>query len=105
MNAAFGNLLGELIRLSGSVAFPGKNSRLIPLWMSIRDQQSVKTRELPGGGKVQCDLSVPYECMVWLKQEEQEDLEILERLLKPKDIFVDCGANIGIWTLVAAATV
>jgi FkbM family methyltransferase len=105
MRAVFESLLGEFIRLSGKGTFPGKNSRLIPWWMALRNQHSVKVRTLPGGGKVFCDLSIPYECMVWLKQEEQEELKVLRQLLKPQDIFVDCGANIGLWSLVAAATV
>jgi len=105
VNQILANLLGETIRQSSNVNFPGKSSRLIPLWMSLRDTNSRKVRLLPGGGQVVCDLAIPYECMVWLKQEEQGDLEVLQHLLKPGDAFVDCGANIGIWSLVAAAAV
>jgi FkbM family methyltransferase len=43
--------------------------------------------------------------MVWLGQEESEDLLVLRRLLQPGQTFVDCGANIGLWSLVAAKAV
>jgi FkbM family methyltransferase len=52
-----------------------------------------------------CDLSVPYEAMVWLEREEQNDLRLLRLLLREGQTFVDCGANIGIWTIVATSTV
>lgn len=105
MKHVLADWLASAIRMSGTMNLPGKNSRFIPLWMSLRDQKSKRLRAMPGGGKVLCDLSIPYECMVWLKQEEQQELLILAELLKPGDIFVDCGANIGIWSLVAAAAV
>jgi FkbM family methyltransferase len=64
-----------------------------------------RIRELPGGARVLCDLSIPYEAMVWLEQEEQNDLRLLCLLLDPGQTFIDCGANIGIWTLVASSAV
>ena len=51
------------------------------------------------------DLTIPYEAMVWLDREEPEDLQRLQELLKEGDTFVDIGANIGLWTLVAAQAV
>ena len=54
---------------------------------------------------MRCDLSVPYEAMVWLGQEEESDLQVLRKLLRPGDTFVDCGANIGLWTVTAAMAV
>lgn len=96
------DLLGKLIKSTGS--FKGKG-RLIQFWMDNRNKESIRTRVLPGGGKIICDLSIPYEAMVWLKQEEEKDLNVLKNLLKPAEAFVDCGANIGIWTIVAATTV
>jgi FkbM family methyltransferase len=96
------DFLGNLIRLSGE--FLGK-SRLIHYWMNNRDRKSKRIRILPGGGRVLCDLSIPYEAMVWIEQEEEQDLNILKNLLKSDEIFVDCGANIGIWTITAASIV
>jgi FkbM family methyltransferase len=97
-----GLIAGECIRWSPG--FRGK-ARLINAWMNRRDRGGELVRVLPGGGVVQCDLSVPYEAMVWLRQEEEQELRTLRALLRPGDVFVDCGANIGIWTLTAASAV
>jgi FkbM family methyltransferase len=50
-------------------------------------------------------MSVPYEAMIWIGWEEQEELRALRRLLQSGETFVDCGANIGLWSLVAAPLV
>lgn len=102
--SAFIDPLGQLIKIIGKLAFRGKG-RLINYWLDKRDKNAKRIRKLPGGGKVICDFAVPYEAMVWLEQEEQGDLELLTHLLKPGQTFVDCGANIGIWTIVASAAV
>ncbi|MCL4543416.1 MAG: FkbM family methyltransferase [Chloroflexi bacterium] len=39
--------------------------------------------------------------MVWLGLEEEQELRLLPKLLEPNSTFIDCGANIGIWTVVA----
>lgn len=97
------DILGQLIKKTPE--FPGKASRLVPFWMRNRDQSSIRQRALSGNMKISCDLSVPYESMVWLEREEEHDLAIIRKLLKPGDVFVDCGANIGLWSLVAASVV
>ncbi len=97
------NLLGELLKRSAH--FRGKG-RVTDFWLKGNIQGGdTRTRILPGGGEVHCDLSIPYEAMVWLEKEEQGDLEVLTRLLRPGQSFADCGANIGIWSIVAASAV
>jgi FkbM family methyltransferase len=54
---------------------------------------------------VKLHLVTPYEAMVWLGYEEHDEIDWLRQTLRPGDVFVDCGANIGLWTLVAATTV
>lgn len=93
------DFLGELIHHTPN--FRGK-ARLIRYWMKRRNLKQTRVRWLSGGGKIVCDFSVPYEAMVWLRQEEEKDLKALRRILKPGQTFVDCGANIGLWTLTAA---
>jgi len=95
------DLLGQIIRTSPE--FRGK-WRLIDYWIANTSKDK-RIRKLPGGAEVLCDLSVPYEAMVWLEREEQNDLELLRHLLRRGQTFVDCGANVGIWSLVAATTV
>jgi len=96
------DIIGQFIKLTPE--FRGK-WRLIRYWMNHQNDNTVKLRILPGGEKVFCHLGVPYESMVWLEREEQTDLRLLTKLLEPGQTFVDCGANIGIWTLVAASAV
>jgi FkbM family methyltransferase len=73
--------------------------------MRRRDPQYVGLRLLPGGGRVVCHFDVPYEAMVWARQEEEQELGALRSFLSPGDHFVDCGANVGLWSLVAAGRV
>lgn len=54
---------------------------------------------------VEVDLAIPYERMVWLQAEEWSELEYLRTRLQPGQAFVDVGANLGLWTLVAASAV
>ncbi len=95
--------LGHLLRASQSIRFP-KKGQLIEFWLSHRKFET-RLRILPGRGRVVCDLAIPYEAMVWLQQEEERDLKVLQKLLKGNQTFVDCGANIGLWSMVAAAVV
>lgn len=96
------DIIGQLIKLTPE--FRGK-WRLIRYWMNHQNDNTVKLRVLPGGEKVYCHLCIPYESMVYLEREEQTDLKLLTKLLEPGQTFVDCGANIGIWSLVAASRV
>lgn len=94
--------LGYFIR--HTPAFKGKR-RLAWYWMARRDTSTRRVTVLPGGSRIACDLSVPYEAMVWLGQEEDRDLQVARRLLRPGSTFVDCGANIGLWSLIASPVV
>ena len=94
--------LGHLLRATGH--FRGRG-RLTRYWLNRRQPNDCRTAKLPGGAEIICEMNVPYEAMVWLGQEEPEDLRMLQRLLQPGQTFVDCGANIGLWSLVAATAV
>ena len=76
-----GDILGQILKRTQG--FRGRG-RLTQIWLNRCQQtQTRRVRRLPGGGRVLCDLSIPYEAMVWLEKEEQADLEILRRLLQP----------------------
>lgn len=96
--------IGGFIRKSGTASFRGKG-RVIDYWLLRRPRDERRMRTLPGGARIACDLAHDYDCMVYLGQEEEQDLRALLRLLKPGDTFIDCGANIGLWTLTAASAV
>lgn len=94
--------VGELLRRTPR--FRGKG-RLQQWWLGRRSPGDVRTRILPGGTSIACDVSVPYEAEIWLGLEERNELRVLQMLLQPGHTFVDCGANIGLWTLVASRKV
>jgi FkbM family methyltransferase len=85
-------------------AFPLR-PRFVGLWLRTRDRSSVRLKELAYGGRILCDFSSPYEAMVWLGEEERRELEVLAKLLPAGGTFVDCGANIGLWSIAAANAV
>ena len=95
---------GRALRSAGARRFKGKG-RLLHHWLEHRDPGYVGVRTLPGGGRMICSFDVPYEAMVWARQEEETELRALQTLLSPGDHFVDCGANVGLWSLVAAGRV
>lgn len=92
--------IATFLRLTGD--FKGKG-RLLGYW--LRTRRGARQATLPGGLRMSLDISTPYEAMIWMGWEESDDLEALARLLRPGDVFVDCGANLGLWSLVAAPLV
>lgn len=60
---------------------------------------------IPNGLKLRLDLSTYPDCNMALGLYETETIRLLGRLLKPGGHFVDCGANIGYFTLHAARIV
>jgi FkbM family methyltransferase len=93
------DLLGQFIK--HSPRFKGKG-RLREYWLKSRTARDVRLAGVGHGLGMKLHLHVPYEAMVWLQQEEVEDLHRLRQLLVPGGLFVDVGANIGLWTLTAA---
>lgn len=57
------------------------------------------------GGKLICDLKVPYDRSVYVGNQEVPELRLVSRLLGEGDVFVDCGANIGLFTVCSARVV
>jgi hypothetical protein len=51
---------------------------------------------LPDGSILRVELDIGYEQMVWLQDEEWDELLYLRRKLLPGDVFIDVGANIGL---------
>jgi FkbM family methyltransferase len=98
------SIAGHVLRAAGGRHFKGKG-RLVHHWLEHLDPRYVGFRTLRGGGRILCGFDVPYEAMVWAHQEEESELQALQTLLSPGDHFVDCGANVGLWSLVAAGRV
>jgi hypothetical protein len=95
------NIVDSLAQsLVGAPDFKGK-WRLVDQWAAWR-QRGVRRI---GAAKLDLDLRIPYEHVVWLRREEEVELQKLRSMLSRGDVFVDCGANIGLWTLFAAHAV
>jgi FkbM family methyltransferase len=96
------DLLGNLLRVTPP--FRGK-WRLRKFWERTLAASDFRVAFLPDGSIVKVQLDIPYERMVWLQDEEWDELRYLHHKLHPGDVFIDVGANIGLWTLVAASSV
>ena len=96
------DVLGNLLRVTPT--FRGK-WRLRRAWERTLVAGDVRTASLPDGSILKVQLDIPYERMVWLQDEEWDELRYLHHKLRPGDVFIDVGANIGLWTLVAASSV
>jgi FkbM family methyltransferase len=96
------DLIGNALRATPH--FPGKR-RLRKMWEWSLKPDDRRVATLPDGSRVHVDLSVPYERRVWLQSEEWDELRYLRRKLRAGESFADVGANIGLWTLVAASAV
>jgi FkbM family methyltransferase len=59
----------------------------------------------PGGARLNLDLGTYPDCCMAVGLYELDTARVLARILKPGDHFVDCGANIGYFTLMAARLV
>jgi FkbM family methyltransferase len=90
--------------------------RTAPLRTGVRVAKSLARRALPGlsravvpydGGRtsIYADLQTPMGLMLYRYGHHDVDLDFVRRLLAPGDVFVDGGANVGLFTLVAAAQV
>jgi FkbM family methyltransferase len=69
------------------------------------ERQGVQIADLGDGMKLMCDLRVNYDRSVYLGKEEVRERRLLSLLLGPGDVFVDCGANIGLFAVAAAGLV
>lgn len=105
MNRLFLHAYARLLRLTP--AFRGKH-RFENWWCAAAAECFGRAiRDLGAGRKIECDLHNPYDCMVYLQQEEQWDLQFAKFHLLPlanadggTPFFLDIGANIGLWSLI-----
>ena len=96
------DILGNFLR--ATPWFRGKH-RLRNIWERSLRSGERRLARLPEGSTIEVEMDIPYDRMVWLQAEEWEELQYLQRRLHRNDTFVDVGANLGLWTLVAASSV
>src|SRR3954447_5078874 len=63
------------------------------------------TFHTPDRTRLELDLATYPDCCMAVGLYELDTLRLIRRVLRPGDHFVDCGANIGYFTLAAAACV
>ena len=90
--------------LAKTTFLPGRKA-LMSYWEKNLDTTPLRFAKLPNGCRVSADLRIPYERQVFLRKEEFRELVYLRSLLKPGDVFVDIGSNIGLWALSASKAV
>ena len=100
--SVFWNRVGRL--LQALPEFPTKG-RWEWMWFPRRDTSLVERRRLPGGALIDCYLADYNEAWVWMRLLDAAELRVLHRLLQPGETFVDVGAHIGVWSLVAGSAV
>lgn len=78
--------------------------RLIAIWRRLCCTGG-RDYAMTSGMCMHLDLSIPYEASIWLGTEESHEIGHLYGILGDGEVFVDVGANIGLWTLSAASAV
>ena len=73
-------------------------SRLLD-WFDVRESRISRWSQ---GFRIECDLSVVFERAIYLGLYDLPELAVVERLLTGKGVFIDCGANLGGYSLYAA---
>ena len=90
--------------------------RSTPLRTGLRVAKSLARRAVPqlshavvsydgGRSSIHADLRTPMGLMLYRYGHRDANLDLIARLLSPGDVFVDGGANVGLFTLVAAERV
>jgi FkbM family methyltransferase len=98
------------------VNFENPTWRSAPLRTALRVAKSLARRAVPrmsrvvvsydgGRSSIYADLHTPMGLMLYRYGHHDADLDLVGRLLEPGDVFVDGGANVGLFTLVAAQRV
>lgn len=58
--------------------------------------------QLPDGHELMLDLSSEYEVGLWLGLIDGVEATLLDALIVPGGCYIDCGANLGSWSILAA---
>lgn len=74
-------------------------------WEKSIESSPSRLAKLPNRLCVHADLRIPYERMVYIRKEEYRELQYLNNILNPGDVFIDIGGNIGLWALSASTAV
>lgn len=100
-------LAESLTRLYARAAFTGRGGyRLVRLVRRARPRERWRdVFRTPGGLTFELDLGTYPDCCMAFGLYELETAKLIQRLLRPGDHFVDGGANLGYFTLMASQRV
>lgn len=93
-------VVDSLVSALRDVSFRGKH-RLLSALVRARDEREARIF----GWRVRLDLRDHIQRSVWLGTYERELVAGIRRVLRPGDTFLDVGANMGFFTLLAARLV
>lgn len=104
------------MRLARRLLDRSKETRTPPWRLAMRIALSAARRRLPGirsvpvsidelGTRIYADLETPFGRSLYRYGFPEAEAHLLRLILRPGDVFVDGGAHIGIFTLLAAARV
>jgi FkbM family methyltransferase len=96
-----------IARLYSRIAPSNRGAYALARWArkSIAKERWAGTFTTPGGTTLRLDIGTYPDCSMALDLYETETYALLRRLLRPGAHFVDCGANLGYFTLRAAKLV
>jgi len=96
-----------LARMYSRVAPTNRGAFAVARWArhSLPREKWNDVFSTPAGLKLRLDLATYPDCNMALGLYETESIRLLSKLLKPGGHFVDCGANIGYFTLTASRIV
>jgi FkbM family methyltransferase len=67
--------------------------------------QPYRVARIPGGGRLCVDIRDRIQCLMWARAYEALTVQILNGILRPGDVFIDVGAHIGYFSVLAAVAV
>ncbi len=97
----------KIARFYSRFALTNRGTYALARWAreSLPREQWNDTFVTPAGLKLKLDIATYPDCNMALGLYETDSIRLLGRLLKPGMHFVDCGANLGYFTLTAARLV
>jgi FkbM family methyltransferase len=80
---------------------PGR-IRILSKLLDMFKVHGIRTGRWPEGFRMECDLSFNFERAIYLGLYDLEELAVVQKLFKGSGTFLDCGANLGVYSIFAA---
>jgi FkbM family methyltransferase len=80
---------------------PGR-IRILSKLLDVFKVHGLRTGRWTEGFRMECDLSFNFERAIYLGLYDLEELAVVQKLFKGSGTFIDCGANLGVYSMFAA---